>query len=313
MFYIVPMNNAIQVDSLSKAYGEHRVLHGITFGVGVGRLVGFLGPNGAGKTTTIRILLGLISASSGSAQIFGSQCDAHGPKIRHDVGYLPGEPKFYNDLTGQATLDFFAGARRRNCAAEIQRLASVFELDLARTVRKYSSGMKQKLGLMQALMHKPRLLVLDEPTSALDPLVRQTLFAELRSVASDNRTVLFSSHTLGEVEELCDDVVILREGRIVEQQTIAKLRERSLRRVTVKYKADAELPTTMPAAFSFHEAMDGSVTGTWSADVSGLLQWLTQQPIDDVSIEQADLEDLFLSYYTDATGPSGLRKGGADP
>ena len=289
------------------------MLHGITFGVGVGRLVGFLGPNGAGKTTAIRILLGLIGASAGSAKIFGSRCDALGPKIRRDVGYLPGEPRFYRDLTGQATLDFFAAARRRNCAAEIKRLASVFELDLARTVRKYSSGMKQKLGLIQALMHKPRLLILDEPTSALDPLVRQTLFAELRSVANDNRTVLFSSHTLGEVEELCDDVVILREGRIVEQQTIAKLRERSLRRVSLTYETDADVPTDFPADFSIHKSKTGTVTGTWSTDVRGLLEWLRRQPIEDVTIEQADLEDLFLSYYTDAVESSERHEDEAGP
>ncbi len=217
--------NPIEISALRKSYGEVEVLHGIDFAVQPGRLVGFLGPNGAGKTTTIRILLGLIRASSGIANLFGVGSRQYGKRVRRDVGYLPGEIHFYTNLTGRATVEFLARARRVDCRNEIRRLAEAFDLELGKPVRKYSSGMKQKLGLIQALMHKPQLLVLDEPTNGLDPLVRKSLFVELRQVVSENRTVLFSSHTLSEVEELCDDVVMLRDGNIVERQSILRTAE----------------------------------------------------------------------------------------
>src|SRR5262249_17497329 len=184
----------------------------------------------AGKTTAIRIMVGLLRASAGSARLFGRDCWSDGPSLRAEVGYLPGELHLYEALTGRATLEFLAEARRRDCAGEVRRLAQLFDLDLDRRVRGYSRGMKQKLGLIQALMHRPRLLILDEPTSGLDPLMRRCLFDELRSVAAEGRTVLFSSHTLSEVDELCDEVAVLRQGRLVETERIDVLRARAPRR-----------------------------------------------------------------------------------
>ena len=292
--------SVIQIAKLCKSYGSHKVLHEIGLTVGRGQLTGFLGPNGSGKTTTIRILLGLLSSDSGSAQIFGKECSKNGKKLRREIGYLPGDVHFYPNLTGRATLRFFAGARRKNVDNEINRLATVFDLELDKIVRKYSTGMRQKLGLIQALMHKPELLILDEPTSALDPLVRKSVFVELKRVVTEGRTVLFSSHTLNEVEELCDDVIILRNGRIVEHQKIEVLRERALKRVEISF-ADSTTLALFPSQLQVLNQSNGQIQGTWSGEIETLLDWLREYKLDDLTIEKPDLNDLFITYYTEGS------------
>lgn len=292
------MMNVISTDNLCKSYGTHEVLKDVKFSVGEKKLVGFLGPNGAGKTTTIRILLGLLAASSGEATIFGQCCRRNGKSIREDIGYLPGDVHLYANMSGMATLKHFARVRKRNCDAEIKRLADRFELPLNRTVRKYSTGMRQKLGLIQALMHRPQLLVLDEPTSALDPLVRTIVFEELREVVDGGRTVLFSSHSLNEVEELCDEVIILRDGRVVEQQQIEVLRQRALRRVTIEFPESAPHDDQVPRAMQIIERNHSVLVCTWSGKMDDLLTWIQGTHVSDLIIERPDLNDLFLTYYS---------------
>lgn len=287
----------LQCRDLKKSYGSHNVLHSVDLEIETGKLVGFLGPNGAGKTTTIRILLGLLRPDSGSATIFGKSSQTAGKSIRREIGYLPGDVHFYTNLTGRQTLKFLANARRRDCTAEINRLSDKLELELNKRVRKYSTGMRQKLGLIQALMHKPRLLVLDEPTSALDPLIRKTVFDELRNVVDEGRTVLFSSHSLGEVEELCDEVIILRDGNIVEQRKIESLKNRALRRVRIEFPAVESVPVEFPTQLNVLERNKRSVTGTWTGKSGELIQWVSTLDIEDLIIEKPDLSDLFLTYY----------------
>jgi ABC-2 type transport system ATP-binding protein len=289
--------NDIEAKQLRKSYGSREVLHGIDLSVPRGRLIGFLGPNGAGKTTTIRILVGLIKATAGDANVLGQSCWRDGTQVRKHVGYLPGEVHLYPHLTGASTLRFLAHARRVDCRQEIDRLANRFELDLQKTVRSYSSGMKQKLGLIQALMHRPQVLILDEPTNGLDPLVRKSLFRELRSIVEDCRTVLFSSHTLGEVEELCDEVIILRDGHVIEQQSISALRGRALRRVQIVFSNPADMLTEPPPALTVIEREGATVTCAWRGDANQLISWLHQQSLKDVTIQAPGLEDLFLAYY----------------
>jgi ABC-2 type transport system ATP-binding protein len=217
--------------------------------------------------------------------------------LRREIGYLPGEVRFYTNLTGRQTAAFLSRARRADCAKEIERLAEAFDLDLDKTVRKYSSGMKQKLGLIQAMMHRPRLLILDEPTNGLDPLVRKSLFGELRQVVRDRRTVLFSSHTLSEVEELCDEVVIVREGRIVERQSISQLRGKAVRRVEAWFREEAAIPGQLPAALRVIERNSRRVVFSWAGPIGDLLDWLRGQSLVDVWIGPPSLEELFLTYY----------------
>jgi ABC-2 type transport system ATP-binding protein len=289
--------NVIEIAGLRKSYGQTEVLHGIDLTVRQQRLTGFLGPNGAGKTTTIRILLGLIQKSGGTARLFGEDTRACGPQLRKRIGYLPADVRFPAGMSGLAVLQLYADARRVDCKLEIRRLAGQFDLNLDKRVRKYSTGMKQKLGLIQALMHRPELLILDEPTSGLDPLVRESVFRELRDVVASGRTILFSSHSLGEVEQLCDDVIILRDGNVIENQPIDALRQRALRRITIEFLADAEIPDPLPAALQIIKREDPQIQATWADGFGPLIEWLGQLPIRDATIEKPDLEDLFLTYY----------------
>lgn len=291
--------NVIETDGLTKRFGDVTALEQASLSIARGHLFGFLGPNGAGKTTAIRILLGLLRASAGAARVFGLDTWRDGRAIRARIGYLPGEPRYYENLTGRQTLRFLAGVRRTDCRRQIARLAARFDLNLDRKLRAYSSGMRQKLGLIQALMHEPPLLILDEPTNALDPLVRQTLFAELRAVTAAGRTVLLSSHELGEVEALCDEVAIVRAGRIVAQERVADLRARAVRRVELVFASPAGVPAALPAALHVRARRADRVSGTWTGPVNALLEWLADCRPLDVTVAPPDLADLFMDYYAD--------------
>ncbi|MEM9413799.1 MAG: ABC transporter ATP-binding protein, partial [Planctomycetota bacterium] len=283
---------------MSKKFGEQQVLHSLDLGIEHGKLVGFLGPNGAGKSTTIRILMGLLKKTSGRAYVLEHDVQTDGHQIRSDVGYLPGDVNLYSQLTGIQTLQFMAAARKKDCVAEAVRLSEVFDLDIGKRVRQYSTGMKQKLGLIQALMHRPKLLILDEPTSALDPLVRTEVFRELRESIGRDQTVLFSSHSLDEVESLCDEVVVLREGRIVEKQTIDQLRNRALKRICVVFKKPIQ-EMAYPEGFQNPKLNGRNLNGIWSGNLQVLLSWLAEYEVEDLVLERPDLNDLFLSFYTE--------------
>jgi len=219
--------------------------------------------------------------------------------LRREVGYLPGDVRLYPHLTGAATLDFFNAARQADAGPEIRRLTQLLDLDVRRRVRDYSRGMKQKLGLIVAMMHRPRLLILDEPTTALDPLMREALYTELRRVVAAGRTVLFSSHTLSEVESLCDEIAILRDGRLVEQERVEVLRERALRHVEVRLGPGRSLATPPPAGLDVSQHGDGYLRATWRGPVQPLLDWLARGGVRDATIAPPDLDDLFLAYYAD--------------
>jgi ABC-2 type transport system ATP-binding protein len=288
----------VETRNLRKCYGAREVLHGIELRVPRGALFGFLGPNGAGKTTTIRILLGLLRRDAGDALLFGRDSWRAGARLRRDVGYLPGDIRWWDRLSGRATLRFLGAARGVQCDDAIERLSNVLQLNLDQRVRSYSRGMKQKLGLMQALMHRPQLLVLDEPTTGLDPLMQRAVLDELRDLADAGHTVLFSSHTLSEVEELCDHVAILRDGNIIEQTTMDALRSRALRSVEVRFESSPPNHEQLPADFRV-EHVDGELLrGHWTGQPGDLVQWLATQRVADVIIAPPDLDDLFRAYYT---------------
>ncbi|MEK6644751.1 MAG: ABC transporter ATP-binding protein [Planctomycetota bacterium] len=289
--------NAIEVTGLTKHYGAIHALGGVDLCVPAGCIFGFLGPNGAGKTTAMRIFVGLLRATGGAARVLGLDAWGESQAIRAQVGYLPGDVRLYEWMRGRRLLSFCNRARGGGYEAEIVRLTTRFDLDIDRPIRDYSRGMKQKLGLIAALMHRPRLLILDEPTTALDPLVQQTLYDELRATAADGRTVLFSSHTLGEVEQLCDRVAIIRGGRIIEDNTITELRKRALRRVELRIAHGDWQIVKMPSAWTEVELRDGTVIGVWTGEVRPLLTWLVGLPVQDVVIGAPDLEELFATYY----------------
>jgi len=288
---------AIQTQGLMKRYGDIQALAGVDLRVPEGSIFGFLGPNGAGKTTAMRILVGLLRATGGQATVLGRDAWRDSTAIRQEVGYLPGDVRLHESMMGRALADFFNRARGGGAGLEIERLCERFDVNLDRRIRDYSRGMKQKMGLIAALMHRPAVLILDEPTTALDPLVQHVLYDELRAAAADGRTVLFSSHTLSEVELLCDRVAIIRAGRIIEDSEVSKLRQRAVRRVELRIANSEWRKQSPPDEWTAGESRDGAITGAWKGPVHGLLLWLSSLPLEDVTIGSPDLEDLFAAYY----------------
>lgn len=266
--------------------------------VPAGQVFGFLGPNGAGKTTTIRILLGLLRPTQGCALIKGLDCWRQSPRVKREVGYLPGDVRLYPWLTVNSALNLSGRVRRTNLQPFGADLANRLQLETNLRVRKMSRGMRQKLGLILALAHRPPLIVLDEPTSGLDPLIQEELATILREMAADGHTVFFSSHTLSEVEQLCDQIAIVRAGRIVADESLASLRARAQRSVRLVFSsADEARNTAAPEFLSVIERSGRHWLCALSGTAPRLTAWAATQPLEDMIIGPPDLETLFRRYY----------------
>lgn len=292
----------IEIQRLTKYYGKARGIIDLDLQVEAGQIFGFLGPNGAGKTTTIRTLLDFIRPTRGTAHIFGLDTHRDSLAIRKRVGYLPGELALYPNLTGQQILEYSAQLRGGVPQGEIARLAQRLDIDLRRPVRTYSHGSRQKIGLLQAMMHKPELLILDEPTTGLDPLMQQALYELLEEVRRDGRTVFFSSHILPEVERLCDRVAILREGRLVAVETVADLKRKAVRRIDLVFDGlvAAEPFQTIPgvlearaAGSTLHVAVKGNL--------DALIKAAAQHTVVNVVTYEPSLEEIFLAFYREGS------------
>ena len=292
-----PAGDAIRIQSLTKRYGRRTAVEGLDLAVPEGSLFGFLGPNGSGKTTTIRVLLGLLRPTAGRAAVLGLDAWRDSPRIKEDVGYLPGDPRLYPWLTGAGALRLSGAARGRDLSREGGELAERFDLDLQAPARTMSRGTRQKLAILLALAHRPRLLVLDEPTSSLDPLAQAALQDHLRGLARAGHTVFFSSHVIAEVERLCDRVAILREGRLIEHAAVEALRKRAPREVRVRWRSELDAARE-PPPFVRLEAREGA---SWRGVLAGssvdLVRWAAGQPIEDLEMGPPDLEALFHRAY----------------
>jgi ABC-2 type transport system ATP-binding protein len=283
---------------LTRRYGQRVGVEGVDLEIGDGEIFGFLGPNGAGKTTTIRLLLGFMAPTAGGASIFGMDCWRDSYRIKRDVGYLPGDLRLYPWMTGARALRMVGRIRGVDLAEPGRRIAERLRLEMTVPVRKMSRGMRQKLGLVLALAPAPRLLVLDEPTSGLDPLMQDELAELIRERAARGTTVFFSSHTLKEVEDLCDRVAIVRRGRLVADETLETLRRSARREFVVVFRDEAAAATTSPPPFMeitrrtgrrWHGLLDGAA--------GELIPWLGAHAVDDVTISPPDLDSLFRAYY----------------
>lgn len=277
-----------------------------------GSLYGFLGPNGAGKTTTIRVLLGFLRATSGRASVFGLDAWGKSEVIKAEVGAIPGDLRLWPWLTGVSALKLFGRVRGRDLMAKGRALAEELELDLGVRVRAMSRGMRQKLGLILALAHEPRLLILDEPTTGLDPLMQDRLREILRRMAKRGHTVFFSSHTLGEVESLCDRVAIVREGKIVADDTLEALQRAAGHEVTIVWRPtdvappqsrfrkevdEASVPQDVPPFLDLSERTPTRWVGALRGSASALISYLADKPVEDLRIARPDLESLFRRFY----------------
>ncbi len=303
---------AIRVEKLHKSYGSRVALAGIDLEIPKGALFGFIGPNGAGKTTTIRLLLGMLRPNGGRASVFGLDCWTEAKAIKRRAGYLPGDLVLPGWLSGADALRMLSLAHGRDLSAHGRALAERFELSLEVPVRDMSRGMRQKLGLIMAMAHQPPLLILDEPTTALDPLTQERLADLLRELARDDATIFFSSHVLSEVADLCERVAIIRQGRIVAHERLADLRNRAARHVTIRWRADGQVPADPPEFLDVLRREDCAWQAALSAPVPDFLAWLHGQPVDDLIVEPPDLDRLFRSYYQEdepetASGAQGGR------
>ena len=288
--------NAIEVKELRKKYGSFEALKGIDLKVRTGEIFGFLGPNGAGKSTTIRILLDEIRATGGTARLLGldSRCDA--VEIHRRLGYLPSDLSLYPAMTGAQTLRFFARLRGGVDQDYIDELRQRFDANLDKRVGELSSGNRQKVGLIAALMHKPELIIMDEPNAGLDPLVQHEFHQVLREIVAEGRTVFLSSHTLSEVQQVADRVGIIRAGRLVAVENVADLR--SVRRVDLLLDRDADPGDFFRIPGARDVTVDGPrVRMAFDGELGTLLDALGGSRVVDLTANDADLEDIFLAFY----------------
>jgi ABC-2 type transport system ATP-binding protein len=294
---------AIKTTELTKYYGPVVGVEGLSLDVAQGEVFGFLGANGAGKTTTIRLLLDLLRPTSGSASILGLDCHRQGLAARRLVGYLPAEMPIYPELTGGGYLSFLAGIVNSGPPPHLERLLrrfNVSDLDLARRMRDYSHGMKRKLGLIQALMGEPRVLILDEPTSGLDPLMIDAFAETIDELARSGRTtILLSSHVLSEVDRVCSRIGLVRAGRLVAVQTLSELRAATPRRLTITFSqpVDADVPSMQGWTLVSRNRE------RWVIDVRGpigaFITTLNGLPVSDISLTPFALEDAILRFFGD--------------
>ena len=294
---------AISITGLTKRYGKLLAVDHLDLHVPRGEVFGFLGLNGAGKTTTIRILLDLLRPTSGNAAIFGHDCQSDSLKARSAVGYLPGEMGVYSDLTGHELLMFLERIGGVNVSREHRNnLTERFELsdrDLSRKLREYSTGVKRKLGLIQAFQADPLLLILDEPTEGLDPLMQESFYELLADARKRGRTVFMSSHVLPEVERVCDRIAMLRNGKVVLLSSVQDARKLASRRLRVEFQQDVAVPASLPLGY---EMMDAKPR-IWILNVTGQLgllpSFLAALPVADLAVEEVRLEDVLVKYYRD--------------
>jgi ABC-2 type transport system ATP-binding protein len=290
----------IVTSGLSKDYGSGRGLFGLDLEVGPGEIFGFLGPNGAGKSTTMRLLLDLIRPTSGSARVLGLDTRTESVEIRRRVGFLPGDMALYPKLTGRAMLDYLAQLRGGVDPRVRDSLAERFGADLDRPVRQLSTGNRQKLGLIQAFMHEPELLILDEPIAGLDPLVQQSFHTLLGEVSAQGRTVFLSSHTLSEVERVTHRLAILRQGRLVVVDSLENLRRVAVQRLEIEFGEDVDAGEfrTLHGVKEV-EAAERTLTIGFEGSADAVVKAAAAHEVRAIRPREDDLEDIFLRYYQD--------------
>lgn len=287
----------IEIKNLSKYYGKQMGIEDVSFSVDEGEIFGFIGPNGAGKTTTIRSLLALIHPTAGSATIFGMDCVKEAAEIAGEVGYLPSEAYYYEKMKVRELLKYAADLYHQDCEGRISELSERLKLDLNRKITDLSFGNKKKVGIVAALLHSPKLLILDEPTSGIDPLVKETFFEILREENKKGVTILFSSHVLSEVQKICERVAILKEGRVISIENISEMRSVGYKKIELTASsALQESYFDMGSVADYHQA-GSSVSFIYKGRMGDLLDKLSALDLNDVYIEEPSLEEIFLHYY----------------
>lgn len=279
----------IEVMNLSKIYGNKKGIFDVSFDVNEGEVFGFIGPNGAGKSTTIRTILGLLHPTSGLFKLFGQPFHT---KLFNDIGYLPGEVSYYPGLTVNAFLEYNASFYKIT-TNRMKELMILFELDGKLKVSDLSLGNKKKLGIVQAFMHQPKLVILDEPTSGLDPLMQRKFYQLVLEEKAKGTTIMISSHVLSEVQKLCDRVAIIKDGKILKVDTVQSMRQSSFKRVSFKTNQAVIIPLEIKDL----EIEDTVYHFIYSGDMNHLINFLSSLQLEDVTIQEPELEEVFMHYY----------------
>ena len=290
------MPDAIQINKLTKYYGKDRGIIDVSFNVREGEIYGFIGPNGAGKSTTLRILVGLIFPTSGEACMLGRDVVKYGDQLRADVGYLPSEVFYYDGMKVSDLLKYSASFYKKDCTAKIADLCEKMELDTTRKIDDLSYGNKKKVGIVQGLLHSPKLIILDEPTSGLDPLMQQKFFDIIKEENQKGATVLFSSHILGEVQKLCDRVAIIKEGSIIRTDEVKTLKKESYKKFRIECDELDEEDFTQGEVNDFKKR-ESSVSFLYKGDINYIIDVVSRHTISDMRIEEPTLEEIFMHYY----------------
>jgi ABC-2 type transport system ATP-binding protein len=288
--------SVIEVNHLTKYYGKARGIVDVSFHVDEGEIFGFIGPNGAGKSTTIRLLLSLIYPTSGSGTIFGKDCIQYGPELRQEIGYLPSEVFYYERMRVTDLLNYSASFYSKDCTQRMHELAELMELELHRRIEDLSYGNRKKVGIVQGLLHQPKLLFLDEPTAGLDPLMQRTFFQLIQEENRRGVTVFFSSHILGEVQRLCSRVGIIKEGQIIEVADIRTLQQNNYKKVRVAAEALEAAYFDLPGVTNL-EHHNGVVRFFYKGDINAVMGKIGAITVSDVTVEEPTLEEIFMHYY----------------
>jgi len=292
----------LEIKHLTKYYGKARGIIDVSFSVEEGEIFGFIGPNGAGKSTTIRTLLSLIYPTSGSATIFGKDSIRYSAEIKKEIGYLPSEVFYYDNMRAIDLLKYSASFYKKDCSQRIKELAEILDLDLRRKIDDMSGGNRKKVGIIQGLLHYPKLIILDEPTGGLDPLMQQKFFDLLRAENQKGCTILFSSHILGEVQKLCKRVAIIKDGKIIKLENIADLTENTYKRIKIE--------ALYPVMESFFQipgvnqlTIDGcSISFIFKGNINTVLKKIADTEVRNIVIEDPTLEEIFMHFYDKEAG-----------
>lgn len=289
--------NVIEINQLTKYYGKHRGIENVSFSVEEGEIFGFIGPNGAGKSTTIRTLLSLIYPTSGTATIFSKDCIKFGREIRKDIGYLPSEVFYYEHMKVIDVLKYSASFYEHVDMTRIDTLAETLDLDLHKRIDDLSSGNKKKVGIIQGLLHEPKLIILDEPTSGLDPLMQQKFFELIQDENKKGATVLFSSHILTEVQKLCTRVAIIKDGSIIKVENIHDLRDNNYKKFTLEFQGAFDITRFKFDGITNLTQDETTLHFLFRGDINKVINSLQGQVLHNLLVEEPSLEEIFMHYY----------------
>lgn len=286
-----------EIQNLTRDYGRSRGVFDLTFSIDKGEIFGFLGPNGAGKTTTIRHLMGFLKPEKGSCSINGMDCWKNRTGIQKDLGYIPGEMAFFDDMTGEDFLSFIAKYRKMKGTGRTDELLDRFELDARPKLKKMSKGMKQKVGIVAAFMHDPEVLILDEPTSGLDPLMQNRFIELVLEEKARGKTILMSSHIFEEVERTCHRVAIIKDGRLVATDSVDELKATQLKKYIITLEDENAASSFANEELQVSDISRNHVTVVVQNDIKELISVMNRYPVTNISAPNQTLEEIFMQYY----------------